>query len=377
MPEPDEPCPMTTDEEDAEERSIMAAVAAHAAGAAPILRGGGAARRPADALLLRAAAGGRPGDRPSAVGANPYRSFVGSFDTLLSADRSWAAAAGGGAGPRLGAGVGAGPGAVRRVPPRWRAWGGEAGAAADNADDSDEQPPGLVDSDGFDDDDDDEECPGLVDEDEITEDDDEGMMAAEGAGAGGAAALAAAPDRLPAIAIDRGFTLSWRHMLMSPGARGAATAAAGADGARAARRRGPGALGAAAAAAPQPQDVAVDPASLAAPQPCSFLRPGARFAGVQRLSHQLPTARRQDDWAVTVVVEGVDHASGAVCGTMQALNVPGASSTPIITFWEGHVIDDVRINFFTRCAPGWGQGAPGREVDLKHWSKFEGFAALK
>jgi hypothetical protein len=62
---------------------------------------------------------------------------------------------------------------------------------------------------------------------------------------------------------------------------------------------------------------------------------------------------------------------------MQALNVPGASSTPIVTFWEGHVVDDARFSFYTRGAPGWGAGAPAREVDLKHWGKFEGFAALR
>lgn len=62
---------------------------------------------------------------------------------------------------------------------------------------------------------------------------------------------------------------------------------------------------------------------------------------------------------------------------MQALNVPGASGAPIVTFWEGHVVDDARHSFYTRGCPGWGVGAPGRDVDLKHWGKFEGFASLR
>ncbi len=59
-------------------------------------------------------------------------------------------------------------------------------------------------------------------------------------------------------------------------------------------------------------------------------------------------------------MQGLDWSRGYVCGTMEALNVPGAKS-PIVTFWEGHVVDNVNHTFYTR---GWGAA---RETDMRHW----------
>jgi hypothetical protein len=64
---------------------------------------------------------------------------------------------------------------------------------------------------------------------------------------------------------------------------------------------------------------------------------------------------------------------------MQALNVPGAGAAPVVTWWEGHILDDRRHTFFTAGSAGFAGGGsvPGRETDLKHWGRFEGFAQLR
>lgn len=55
---------------------------------------------------------------------------------------------------------------------------------------------------------------------------------------------------------------------------------------------------------------------------------------------------------VVVRVQGVDMARGYACGVMEAMNVPQANE-PIITFWEGEIIDNANHSFFTQ---GWGAG---------------------
>ncbi len=59
-----------------------------------------------------------------------------------------------------------------------------------------------------------------------------------------------------------------------------------------------------------------------------------------------------------------------MCGTMEASNVPEAGSTPVTTFFEGEVVDNVNHSFYTA---DWSACA---QTDLRHWSKFEGFQAL-
>ena len=68
-------------------------------------------------------------------------------------------------------------------------------------------------------------------------------------------------------------------------------------------------------------------------------------------------------------LHGCDLSRGHVCGTMCANDVPSASS-PIITWWDGEVIDGVHHTFFTHK---WGAS---RETDMQHWARFEGFAEL-
>jgi hypothetical protein len=69
-------------------------------------------------------------------------------------------------------------------------------------------------------------------------------------------------------------------------------------------------------------------------------------------------------------LQNVDLAQGLVSGSMRALDVAGAAG-PIDTYFEGHIVDDVHNTFWTRT---WGAS---REMDLRHWSKFEGFADIK
>jgi hypothetical protein len=55
---------------------------------------------------------------------------------------------------------------------------------------------------------------------------------------------------------------------------------------------------------------------------------------------------------VVVRVDGVDLSKGSICGVMEAVNVPHARS-PIITFWEGEIVDNTNHTFITGK---WGAG---------------------
>ena len=66
----------------------------------------------------------------------------------------------------------------------------------------------------------------------------------------------------------------------------------------------------------------------------------------------------------------VDLQHGYLCGCMRAENVPHAQG-PIVTFWEGDIIDNHNATFMTSK---WGADVP---TDLKHWSKFPAFIALQ
>lgn len=55
---------------------------------------------------------------------------------------------------------------------------------------------------------------------------------------------------------------------------------------------------------------------------------------------------------------------------MEAENVPHTRS-PVTTFWEGEILDNVHYNFFTKR---WGSS---EETDMKHWCKFDSFMPIK
>ncbi|GAB4817493.1 hypothetical protein N2152v2_004539 [Parachlorella kessleri] len=104
------------------------------------------------------------------------------------------------------------------------------------------------------------------------------------------------------------------------------------------------------------------------PPACAFLRPGQCFQGRQRVAQI--GVRKNEHWGVHVTIQGCDTARGYMCGTMEASNVPEAGSTPVTTFFEGEVVDNVNHSFYTA---DWSACA---QTDLRHWSKFEGFQAL-
>lgn len=68
-------------------------------------------------------------------------------------------------------------------------------------------------------------------------------------------------------------------------------------------------------------------------------------------------------------MQEVNWHTGYVCGSMQAENVPQAK-TPVVTFWEGDIIDNVNHSFVTSK---WGTE---KKVDVKHWKRFKGFQSL-
>ena len=49
-----------------------------------------------------------------------------------------------------------------------------------------------------------------------------------------------------------------------------------------------------------------------------------------------------------VRINGVDLAQGTVCGTMETFNAPNAPLCPVITAWEGEIVDNRNYTFFTQ-----------------------------
>lgn len=107
----------------------------------------------------------------------------------------------------------------------------------------------------------------------------------------------------------------------------------------------------------------------ALPPPCSFLTVGQAFAGTQNVSNT-QTSRKDEAWKVKVRLQGCDMQRGYLCGSMEALNVP-AAEIPVVTFWEGEIVDNRNYTFFT------GQWEASPETDVKHWSQFPAFEPLR
>ena len=82
------------------------------------------------------------------------------------------------------------------------------------------------------------------------------------------------------------------------------------------------------------------------PAPCAFLRPGQAFEGRQRVAQCGGGNPKQEHWEVHASIQRYDAASGYVCGTMEAANVPEALA-PVTTFFEGEIVDNVNHTFYT------------------------------
>ncbi|CAL5422604.1 unnamed protein product [Camellia sinensis] len=105
------------------------------------------------------------------------------------------------------------------------------------------------------------------------------------------------------------------------------------------------------------------------------------FSGTQNVS----SLQKDEAWRVNVRIQGCDLDHGYLCGTMEALNVPMAD-TPVVTFWEGEIVDMKNYTFFT----GKWEATVGKpfslmvvlsivnrsEVDTRHWTKFPSFSPL-
>ncbi|XP_022143887.1 glucose-induced degradation protein 4 homolog isoform X1 [Momordica charantia] len=114
-----------------------------------------------------------------------------------------------------------------------------------------------------------------------------------------------------------------------------------------------------------PSPISSADARQTSPQACTLLSVGQAFSGTQNVSNN----QKDEAWRVNVRIQGLDLEHGYLCGTMEALNVPMAD-TPVVTFWEGEIVDGKNYNFFT----GKWQAAP--EDDIRHWTKFPSFSPL-
>ena len=99
----------------------------------------------------------------------------------------------------------------------------------------------------------------------------------------------------------------------------------------------------------------------------SLFRCGQAFTGTQIVS---ALSERSEAWDVHVVLHQVDLGAGRLSGSMEAKNVP-AANTPVVTMWEGEIIDNVHSHFLT------GRWDASRKTDLDHWSKFPAFADVR
>ncbi|KAA8518930.1 hypothetical protein F0562_016296 [Nyssa sinensis] len=101
------------------------------------------------------------------------------------------------------------------------------------------------------------------------------------------------------------------------------------------------------------------------PPACTLLSVGQTFSGTQNVS----SLQKDEAWRVNVRIQGCDLDHGYLCGTMEALNVPMAD-TPVVTFWEGEIVDTKNHTFFT------GKWEATSEDDIRHWTKFPSFSPL-
>lgn len=77
----------------------------------------------------------------------------------------------------------------------------------------------------------------------------------------------------------------------------------------------------------------------------------------------------KEEWEVRVTINSVDYSTGTVIGLMEALNVP-ATSTTVVTYWEGEIIDFINHTLWTR------KWQADLQTDLLHWKKFDALKGL-
>ncbi|OMH86179.1 hypothetical protein AX774_g251 [Zancudomyces culisetae] len=113
----------------------------------------------------------------------------------------------------------------------------------------------------------------------------------------------------------------------------------------------------------------------------SFLRPGIRFKGVQRLINAdteilndsrlmnvpdisystMVDGRRNAKWSVIIELEEVDIENGVLCGSLRMFNIPWYARE-VITKFSGEIVDFRNFDQWTRR---WGAST---NTDLAYWS---------
>jgi len=95
----------------------------------------------------------------------------------------------------------------------------------------------------------------------------------------------------------------------------------------------------------------------------SFLKPGAKFTGIQRSERQ--------EYEVTVDIQHVDMDSSYLCGYLKIRGLSDAHPT-LTTFFEGVMIG-TKYTFVTQH-PEWGAS---EKVDWQHWARFPTWRPLQ
>eukprot|EP00210_Caulerpa_lentillifera_P003622 g3457.t1 len=124
--------------------------------------------------------------------------------------------------------------------------------------------------------------------------------------------------------------------------------------------------------------------------PCysAFLDPGRSFIGFQRCSSSSKTEWNEfttmntttttaaaaaapvssaEEWSAQVQIKEYRPDEGYLCGTMKAYVKP---ESPVITFWEGEIIDNKNYTFKTQ------KWTASFNKDMDHWRRFQAFRNL-
>ncbi|BDA43462.1 probable glucose-induced degradation protein 4 homolog [Coccomyxa sp. Obi] len=94
---------------------------------------------------------------------------------------------------------------------------------------------------------------------------------------------------------------------------------------------------------------------------------GQTFEGMQRVSRL--DSSPDENWPVEIRIQDVNLEDGLLWGS-STWHLPNGKS-PVITAWEGEIIDNVNHNFVTSK---WGAT---QQSDMKFWSKFGQFGPLR
>lgn len=99
----------------------------------------------------------------------------------------------------------------------------------------------------------------------------------------------------------------------------------------------------------------------------SLLAPGREFKGIQRCSWNEEGDSSFDEWIVRVQIKEYEPQRGYLSGTLKGML---KSESPVVTFWEGEIIDNENHTF---SSEKWGVGS---KTDMDNWTRFSAFMNL-